>query len=121
MLHSFSANINSELLYSSSVRKFKLLSCWPEKQIFFMILMISLCWQKYMKLVAKSKILVVNKPLKHTLYQMNSNDLFSSLCFQLDCKMFEDNSCDLCTNMSPATDTVDMIAMWHHAHKNYLI
>lgn len=60
-------------------------------------------------------MLVVNKPLKHTLYHMNSNDLFSSLCFQLDCKILEDSSCDLCTNMSLATDTIDILAMWYHA------
>lgn len=46
---------------------------------------------------------------------MNSNYLFSSVSFQLDCKMLEDSSCYKYTNRSLAPDTIKTIAMWHDA------
>lgn len=83
----------------------------------FLILMISFHWQAYMKLEAKRKMLLsANHLSPRPFITMNSNYLFSSLSTQLDCKVLEDSSCYLCTNITLVSDTIKIRAMWHDAY-----
>lgn len=116
MLHSFGANINSEPPHSSLVWKFRLpLSCWAGKKDIFLVLMTSLHWQAHMYLVTKRKMLLSASHFSTTFITMHSNHPFSFLCSSLDCKMLEDRSCYLYTNIPLVPNTIKIIAIWHEA------